>query len=162
MAPTARGAAARAIGVALVVGPILTIINQWSAVTGPDPLDWAKAALTSCVPFIVSFVSSLLTGAGIAARIAELEQQRADFAAHSQNLANTLGDLRVAFQAAEDRHAEELSAARAIRAAPLRLEHPAPEPIVHRPAPAPKPPPFPDTGAPRQEATPKEAPCDDC
>ncbi|WP_218119204.1 nitrate/nitrite transporter NrtS [Limimonas halophila] len=45
---------------ALVVGPILTAINQWGALTGGADLNWIKVALTFAVPYAVSTVSAAL------------------------------------------------------------------------------------------------------
>ena len=44
----------RSIGVALVVGTILNIINQGDAYFAAAPIDWTKLLLTYCVPFCVS------------------------------------------------------------------------------------------------------------
>ena len=49
----------RAAIVALVVGPILTIINQFEALTGAQPLVWWKVALTFVVPYVVATVGAL-------------------------------------------------------------------------------------------------------
>ena len=43
----------KAIVTALVVGSILTLINQWQALFGPEPFKWLAFVLTYCVPFIV-------------------------------------------------------------------------------------------------------------
>ena len=50
----------RGLFVAAVVGPILTLINQWRAVMDWSGFDFGKWALTMIVPFCVSTVSSLL------------------------------------------------------------------------------------------------------
>jgi hypothetical protein len=44
---------------AVVVGTILLLINQWDAVTGPGPVDWLKVVLTYCVPYLVSTYTSV-------------------------------------------------------------------------------------------------------
>ena len=49
----------RALIVATIVGPILTLINQWSGIFGYDDFSVLKCCLTMCVPFCVSLVSSL-------------------------------------------------------------------------------------------------------
>lgn len=49
----------RAAVVALVVGPILTVINQFEALTGAQPLVWWKVALTFVVPYVVATVGAL-------------------------------------------------------------------------------------------------------
>lgn len=50
----------RAIIIALVVGTLLNIINQYDAIFGTSSLNWLKACLTYCVPFSVSLFSSWL------------------------------------------------------------------------------------------------------
>jgi len=50
----------RAILVAVVVAPILTLINQWEGVIGDAPLSYTKAGLTFLVPFMVSLVSAFM------------------------------------------------------------------------------------------------------
>lgn len=49
--------ARRSAKIACVVGPALTLVNQWEAVTALDAPDLTKAALTFAVPFCVSFFS---------------------------------------------------------------------------------------------------------
>lgn len=44
----------RALVVALVVGSLLSLINQGAAILGPEPIHWLKLALTYAVPFFVS------------------------------------------------------------------------------------------------------------
>lgn len=61
-----RASLARALRTALLVGPILTLINQPDVVfglfdgRGPAPSVWMRIALTFIVPFLVSLVSSAL------------------------------------------------------------------------------------------------------
>lgn len=43
----------KAVKTALVVGTILTLINQWSAIFGDAPLKLIPLGLTFCVPFCV-------------------------------------------------------------------------------------------------------------
>tara|TARA_Y100001956_G_scaffold68662_1_gene71387 strand:+ start:6190 stop:6393 length:204 start_codon:yes stop_codon:yes gene_type:complete len=50
----------RAIIIALIVGTILNLINQWDAILYDTQINWLKLCLTYCVPFIVSLVSSWL------------------------------------------------------------------------------------------------------
>lgn len=38
---------------AAVVGTILLLINQYDALFGDTPINWFKAILTYCVPFVV-------------------------------------------------------------------------------------------------------------
>lgn len=51
----------RAFIIALVVGSILNVINQYDAIWGEGVFSWTKALLTYCVPFIVSLVSAVIT-----------------------------------------------------------------------------------------------------
>ena len=44
----------RALRLALVVGPMLIIINQWEALLGQAPFNIGKALLTFLVPYCVS------------------------------------------------------------------------------------------------------------
>ncbi|MEL6963858.1 MAG: methyl-accepting chemotaxis protein [Pseudomonadota bacterium] len=50
----------RAVIAMLIVGPTLTLINQWDALTGSATLHWSKAALTFAVPFCVSLVTGIV------------------------------------------------------------------------------------------------------
>ncbi|NOH70262.1 hypothetical protein F0225_02755 [Vibrio pectenicida] len=50
----------RAIIIAIVVGTLLNIINQYDAFVGSSSFNWLKALLTYCVPFCVSLFSSWL------------------------------------------------------------------------------------------------------
>ena len=50
----------RAAKIALIVGPLLTLINQWEVITGPGSLNWIKAGLSFAVPFSVSLCSCLM------------------------------------------------------------------------------------------------------
>jgi len=50
----------RAIVIALVVGTLLNIINQYDAIVGQATVSWLKAGLTYAVPFCVSLFSSWL------------------------------------------------------------------------------------------------------
>lgn len=49
----------RAAWVALVVGPVLVLINQGSSLWSGEALDVGKAALTTVVPFLVSCFSGI-------------------------------------------------------------------------------------------------------
>nr|WP_208746686.1 nitrate/nitrite transporter NrtS [Vibrio profundi] len=51
----------RAAVIAVIVGSLLNVINQYEAIFGGDTIEWLKAALTFCVPFVVSLVSSYIT-----------------------------------------------------------------------------------------------------
>jgi hypothetical protein len=50
----------RALKLAAVVGSILFLINQWEACLGTMPVQWVKAALTYCVPYLVSTYTSVM------------------------------------------------------------------------------------------------------
>ncbi len=50
----------RALKLAAVVGTVLLLINQWEACLGQVPFQWAKAALTYCVPYLVSTYTSVV------------------------------------------------------------------------------------------------------
>jgi hypothetical protein len=50
----------RALKLAAVVGTILFLINQWETVLGGAPVQWAKAVLTYCVPYLVSTYTSVM------------------------------------------------------------------------------------------------------
>lgn len=48
----------RSLWVALVVGTVLNLINQGDRLAAGLALDWGKAALTCCVPFLVASYGS--------------------------------------------------------------------------------------------------------
>ncbi|MPW31097.1 hypothetical protein F9L16_19140 [Agarivorans sp. B2Z047] len=50
---------ARAIVVAVIVGSILNLINQWDIVNGASP-KWGAILFTYCVPFLVSYFSGAM------------------------------------------------------------------------------------------------------
>jgi len=56
--PHVRWCLHRAFITMLIVGPILTLINQWEHVRSLD-FNWWKVALTFIVPFAVSLSGSL-------------------------------------------------------------------------------------------------------
>jgi len=58
---TTRHTVIISIKTALVVGPILTAINQWEAITGQLEMNWLKVVLTFLVPYMVSTYSSAAT-----------------------------------------------------------------------------------------------------
>ncbi|MGF1476247.1 MAG: nitrate/nitrite transporter NrtS [Geminicoccaceae bacterium] len=49
-----------ALTVALIVGPILTLINQGDSLFGEGRVNFWKMALTFCVPYLVSTTSTVL------------------------------------------------------------------------------------------------------
>jgi hypothetical protein len=54
-----HGTPRRAAKLAMVVGTLLVVINQWEAVTGTASMDWLKVVLTYCVPYLVSTYTSV-------------------------------------------------------------------------------------------------------
>jgi len=53
--------ATRAITIALIVGTLLTIINQWEVLRTPELIDYIKASLTYITPFCVAMISATLS-----------------------------------------------------------------------------------------------------
>ena len=51
---TSGGVPRRSLVIALIVGSLLTLINQYDALLGTVAFNWYKAALTYCVPYLVS------------------------------------------------------------------------------------------------------------
>jgi len=49
----------RALKTALIVGPLLTVINQWEVISGASALQYGKVGLTFLVPFCVSFYTGI-------------------------------------------------------------------------------------------------------
>jgi hypothetical protein len=47
------GVPARSLGVALVVGTVLNLINQGDAIVAMEGVSWLKIVLTYCVPYAV-------------------------------------------------------------------------------------------------------------
>lgn len=60
------GVPVRSLIVAVVVGTMLNVINQWEAVRGRARFHWRKIVLTYCVPYLVA------TYGAVAARMAAL------------------------------------------------------------------------------------------
>ena len=54
-----HGTPRRAAKLALVVGSLLVVINQWEAFNGAAKFDWVKVGLTYCVPYMVSTYTSV-------------------------------------------------------------------------------------------------------
>ncbi len=54
-----NGVPRRSLVVAMVVGPILTLINQGDALWGAGSLDLVKAALTFLVPYVVATIGAV-------------------------------------------------------------------------------------------------------
>ena len=52
---------ARALGVALIVGTALNLINQGDALIGHHAVNWLKAGLTYLVPFFVSLHGAVMS-----------------------------------------------------------------------------------------------------
>ena len=57
----------RALMVAIIVGTILNLINQWDAIFGAADIVVLKALLTYCVPYCVSSFSSVAAARACAA-----------------------------------------------------------------------------------------------
>lgn len=51
----------RAFYIAVVVGSLLNLINQWSAIWAFENINYVTMSLTYCVPFSVSLFSSWLS-----------------------------------------------------------------------------------------------------
>jgi len=54
-----HGTPKRAAKLALMVGSLLVVINQWEAFNGAAKFDWVKVVLTYCVPYMVSTYTSV-------------------------------------------------------------------------------------------------------
>ena len=54
-----HGTPRRAAKLALVVGSLLVVINQWEVFNGAAKFDWVKVVLTYCVPYLVSTYTSV-------------------------------------------------------------------------------------------------------
>ncbi|MDX1709699.1 MAG: nitrate/nitrite transporter NrtS [Rhodovibrionaceae bacterium] len=52
------GTPRRAFMTALIVGPVLILINQWDALFSDSSFDWTKAILTIVVPYCVATVGA--------------------------------------------------------------------------------------------------------
>jgi hypothetical protein len=72
------GTPARAAKLALVVGTLLVLINQWEAVVGQPDMNWLKVSLTYCVPYLVSTYTSVSKDLHLLrqSRVAEQEVHR--------------------------------------------------------------------------------------
>ena len=68
----------RAAKTALIVGPVLTLINQYDAVMGRDSFNVLAIALTFMVPFCVSAYSGIQTRRTFLDRMAKMEKSHAD------------------------------------------------------------------------------------
>lgn len=54
----------RALIIAVIVGTLLNLINQWSAILTFENINYLTMGLTYCVPFCVSLFSSWLSERG--------------------------------------------------------------------------------------------------
>jgi len=68
----------RSAVVACVVGPTLTVINQYDAIVGRAALDFTALALTMCVPFCVSTYSGLLSRRQFLRRLRNIETEHVE------------------------------------------------------------------------------------
>lgn len=82
----------RALVVAMVVGPILTLINQWPAFSGAEAFAVGPALLTFCVPFVVSGFSGMMALRATNARIAAIEDAHQETKAERDRLAAALAE----------------------------------------------------------------------
>ena len=55
----ADGVPRRSAVVALIVGPILTVINQGDSILSGQAIDWTKAGLTFLVPYLVATIGAV-------------------------------------------------------------------------------------------------------
>ncbi len=62
------GVPGRSLRVALVVGTVLCLINQGDALLGDGTMNWAKAALTYVVPYLVSTYGAVSFRMGLRGR----------------------------------------------------------------------------------------------
>lgn len=70
-----HGTPVRAARLALLVGTLLILINQWEAVTGHTEVDWLKVVLTYCVPYLVSTYTSVSKDLHVLQQSRLVEQQ---------------------------------------------------------------------------------------
>jgi len=96
----------RSATVACVVGPTLTVINQFEAVFGPSNVDFVALALTMCVPFCVSTYSGLLSRRQFLHRLNILEVE------HAEALAEQERDFEIKNVSLQEDHAAELRKAK--------------------------------------------------
>lgn len=73
----------RSAAIAMVVGPILIMINQGDRIIGGGGIDLLKAALTFVVPFCVATYGAVVN------RVASQEPCRPDLGAQSHRLARS-------------------------------------------------------------------------
>lgn len=114
----------RATIATLLVGPILTLINQWAAVISLEGLDWVKVALTFIVPFCVSSATGMISfrdstrileslKANYSKQIAELktslETERQEAIRLESNLADADAGKRSLQKELEGKHSEDAS-----------------------------------------------------
>ena len=87
--------------VACVVGPTLTVINQFDAIFGSADLDWVALALTMCVPFCVSAYSGLLSRRQLLRHLSKIRTDHADaLAKQKRDSENKLANLQETHAAA--------------------------------------------------------------
>lgn len=91
----------RSAKIALVVGPVLTLINQWEAITTLQMPDLTKVILTFLVPFCVSFFSGYCMRKSVAvqmcattALIEELRTEVEEQTARADEAHQACADLR--------------------------------------------------------------------
>ncbi|MEL6317247.1 MAG: methyl-accepting chemotaxis protein [Pseudomonadota bacterium] len=116
MTPPSLAAMRRAAATAVVVGPVLSLINQWSAVTGAAAFDWGAGALTALVPFCVSLVAGTLAERAARGRAASAAL------AHQEALAAAEARAHAEAQARRDAEAALDEARQAARSAAHEAE----------------------------------------
>ncbi len=78
----------RAITIALIVGTLLTIINQWEVFKAPELFSYLKASLTYLTPFCVAMVSATLSKLDLIH-----EQQKENNPPESQEISGDIVDI---------------------------------------------------------------------
>ncbi|WP_300033892.1 nitrate/nitrite transporter NrtS [uncultured Roseobacter sp.] len=84
----------RSIKVALIVGPVLTLINQWEAVSTFQRPDMLKVALTFMVPFCVSFSSGYSMRKSVTQQMDSAQAQIADLRAEVRKATHEASEAR--------------------------------------------------------------------
>lgn len=117
--------------VACVVGPTLTVINQFDAIFGRANLDFVALALTMCVPFCVSTYSGLLSRRQFLRRLSTVDVE------HAKALAQQMRDseiekvnLQKAHSAALDTEKQNLLNEKSKQAEAIQDQTPKPQVIV--------------------------------
>ena len=98
----------RAVLVALVVGPLLTLINQYDAIFGEASFFWGRFALTTMVPFCVSSLSGTWAASIASAKILEEQKEHAQafntVATENDELSKAVVDYKHKVETLEQEH----------------------------------------------------------